>query len=354
MNAPRNLGQWIDTDTSDVRATLWWDRVRTMVMPSRASGRRRWERAAGAFVGVAAAASIAFFVARRTGVDHVAPNLQAVVYDDTGGMTLSDGSRVRLREKAHVRVDTIGERRIELTLVQGAAEFDVVHVSGRVFLVHAERADIVDVGTRFVVTRESGSTRVEVAEGTVEVRDPSGALPPRTIASGESWSNGLASIDTAASSSAFVEMPSATASTSTNRDVPPSADPSTAPRHVRTPKELLEAADAARVAGRSREAAALLDDLRRHHRSDVRAALAAFQLGRLRLDTLNDASGAVEAFDDTIALAPNAPFREDAEARRVDALERARDPRCREARDVYLARYPKGVHTVEVTARCGP
>jgi transmembrane sensor len=338
MNAPRKLGQWIDTDTSDVRATLLWDRVRARTKKiSSPWYERRTRLAAGALVGVAAAAAIAFFVARRTALDH-APNAQAVVYDDTGAMLLADGSRVRLHESANVRVDHVGDR-IELTLVRGTAEFDVVHVPNRQFLVHTERADVVDVGTRFVVTREASSTHVEVREGTVEVRDPRGVLPPRTIAAGESWSNGIA-----------VEAPTtvdsiAPTTSTTTASATPHAQPA-------TPKALLEAADAARVAGRSREAAALLDELRRHHRGDVRAGLAAFQLGRLRLDTLNDASGAVEAFDDTIALSPNAPFREDAEARRVEALERARDPRCREAKDAYLARYAKGVHVAEVTARC--
>lgn len=336
MNAPRKLGQWIDTDTSDVRATLLWNRVRARTKsPHPYAPRTRW--AAGAFVSVAAAAAIAFFVARRTAVDHLAGSTQAIVYDDTGAMMLADGSRVHLRDNANVRVEHTGDR-IELTLVRGTAEFDVVHVPGRQFLVHAERADIVDVGTRFVVVRELSATRVEVQEGTVEVRDPRGVLPPRTITAGESWSNGIAIEGPSASTVAPVETTTASA------PLPP--------RQALSPKALLEAADAARVAGRSREAASLLDELRRRHRGDARAGLAAFQLGRLRLDTLNDAAGAVEAFDDTIALAPNAPFREDAEARRVEALERARDPRCREAKDAYLARYPRGVHVAEVTARC--
>jgi len=333
MTAPRKLGEWIETDTSDVRASLLWNRVRARTKPPRERSKRT-RLAAGALVGVAAAAAIAFFVARRTAVDH-SPS-QTVMYDDTGAMMLADGSRVRLRDSANVRVEHVGDR-IELTLVRGTAEFDVVHVPGRQFLVHAERADIVDVGTRFVVTREASSTRVEVLVGSVEVRDPRGALPPRTIAAGESWSNGIAVEAPSSSTSAALPAPSVTVSVQ---------------RQPASPKALLEAADTARVAGRSRDAAALLDEVRRHHRGDPRAGLAAFQLGRLRLDTLNDAAGAVEAFDDTIALAPNAPFREDAEARRVDALERARDPRCREAKDAYLARYPKGVHVAEVNARC--
>ena len=121
MTAPRKLGQWIETDTSDVRANLLWERVNATTKPARfEGGRTRW--AAGVFVGIAAAAAIAFFVARRTAIDHVAgSNAQAVVYDDTGAMMLADGSRVRLRDSANVRVEHVGDR-IELTLVRGTAD----------------------------------------------------------------------------------------------------------------------------------------------------------------------------------------------------------------------------------------
>jgi hypothetical protein len=338
MNAPRKLSRWVDTDTSDVRATLLWDRVRARTTSSPA---RRRRFAAGALI-AAAAASIVFFAARHASNGHLPNATQAVVYDENGAMTLADGSHVRLRDSARVRIEHADARKVEITLVQGTAEFDVVHVPGRDFVVHAERADVVDVGTRFVVTRDASATRVEVREGRVDVRDPSGVLPTRTIAAGESWSNSITAVPAMA-----IEAPTAVESASANATSAP-------PRKTLTPKELLEAADSARVAGRSREAAALLDEVRRHHRGDVRAALAAFQLGRLRLDTLSDPTGAVEAFDDTIALAPNAPFREDAEARRVEALERARDPRCHESRETYLTRYPKGLHVVEVRARCAP
>jgi transmembrane sensor len=115
---------------------------------------------------------------------------------------------------------------------------------------------------------------------------------------------------------------------------------------------LLESAKRARLAGRPRDAAIALDTLRRRYRSDPRAALAAFELGRLRLDNLGDAPGAVEALNDAIVLAPQGSFREDAEARRVDALDAEGAPGCAEARDAYLVRYPKGIHATMVAARC--
>jgi transmembrane sensor len=118
------------------------------------------------------------------------------------------------------------------------------------------------------------------------------------------------------------------------------------------PRELLDAAQRAKLAGQPRAAGAAFDALRRRFRSDPRAALAAFELGRLRLENLGDAPGAVEAFDDAIALAPGGPLREDAEARRVEALAVERSPRCAAARDSFLSRFPGSAHAAVVAGRC--
>jgi hypothetical protein len=83
--------------------------------------------------------------------------------------------------------------------------------------------------------------------------------------------------------------------------------------------------------------------------------LAAFELGRLRQDTLHDPAGAADAFADAIVLAPNGPFREDAEARRVEALDAAgRRERCAEAKAAFLARYAAGIHRQRVSTMCEP
>ncbi len=117
---------------------------------------------------------------------------------------------------------------------------------------------------------------------------------------------------------------------------------------------MLELADAARFSGHVREAVTPLDRLRRKFRSDPRAALAAFELGRLRMDSLGDPSGALEAFADAIALAPSGPVREDAQARQVQAFEAVGDTtRCAQARDAYLARFPNGIHATSIRGRCG-
>ena len=87
--------------------------------------------------------------------------------------------------------------------------------------------------------------------------------------------------------------------------------------------------------------------------TDGRAALAAFELGRLRMDRLGNLPGAVNALRQAIALSRDAGFREDAMARLVRAYDgMGATERCREAREEYLKSYPSGVHTANVSARC--
>ena len=101
-------------------------------------------------------------------------------------------------------------------------------------------------------------------------------------------------------------------------------------------------------------AAEKYQELLDNHPRDPRAGLAAFELGRLRMDRLGDMRGAMQALEQAVALAPGAEFREDALARLVAASAGAHDgPGCTKARDRYLAAYPTGVHRRTVAAACG-
>ena len=87
------------------------------------------------------------------------------------------------------------------------------------------------------------------------------------------------------------------------------------------------------------------------HPRDPRAGLAAFELGRLRMDRLGDMPGAVVALQQAVALAPGAELREDALARLVAASAAAHDRAgCARARTRYLTEYPTGVHHRTVSA----
>ncbi len=117
-------------------------------------------------------------------------------------------------------------------------------------------------------------------------------------------------------------------------------------------RELFEQARSLWRAGRIDAAAQTYQTLLASHPRDPRAGLAAFELGRLRMDRLGDMPGAVRALEQAVALAPGAELREDALARLVAASAAAHDRSvCRRARDRYLADYAGGVHhrTVDAT-----
>jgi transmembrane sensor len=285
----------------------------------------------------------------------------------TDALVLADGSRVTLSRGAELVLESATRERVHLLLAAGAIDLDVTHVAGRPFVVTAGGHDVTVRGTAFSVkldARDGGARTltVEVTRGRVDVTGPTGL---HTLDAGQSWSSDVESIAATAanappaSASASASASAAASATPPAETIEPAATPSTpdvpaAPApSVEGPRELLARATEARTAGRPREAAIALDTLRKRHRSDARAGLAAFELGRVRMDALHDPAGAAEAFADAIVLAPGAPFREDAEARRVEALDALPDRgRCERARDAYLARYPTGLHVRQIATLC--
>jgi hypothetical protein len=329
MTEPRDLRRWVRDDVDDARID------RALAVVAAPPSRRPYVLAGGALA-VAAAVALYFGVTRPRPAP-VATAPAPVASDAT--IILPDGARVQPRGDADVRVEVAEPSTVALTVERGSAEFVVPHVETRRFVVHVGAYDVVDVGTTFRVERTVGSVHVEVREGAVEVRRD-GALV-QLVTANQTWD---APVDAA---DATAPLSSVSAAPSTALAMAPS---SAKPRP--TAKQLMEDADDARIGGRPRDAAAALDQLRRTYRTDPRAGIAAFELGRLRLDALDDPKGAVEALDDALLLAPNASFREDAEARRVEALERTHDPRCATARDAYAAQHPNGVHAADVAKRC--
>ncbi len=296
----------------------------------------------------------------------------AVAGRATDALVLADGSRVTLSNGAELVLESATRERVHMVLSAGAIDLDVTHVAGRPFVVTAGGHDVTVRGTAFSVTLEprDGATTliVAVTRGRVDVSGPTGL---HTLDAGQTWSSRLESASTAPVPSTATSATALTTSADDSAEPgppaevgaaasPPSAPPSAAPAAstapaapIEGPRELLSRATEARTNGRPREAASALDTLRKRYRSDARAGLAAFELGRIRMDALNDPAGAAEAFADAAVLAPAAPFREDADARRVEALDALPDrARCERARDAYLARYPSGLHARQIAVRC--
>jgi transmembrane sensor len=260
-------------------------------------------------------------------------------------MTLLDGSRVVLDPESRLGLMTLLPKEIRLELTHGALQLDVTHVEGREFVVVASGYEVRVLGTLFAVKIGADALEVKVTRGRVRVTRIGDPSDLRVLSAGETWSSSLG---------AKAEAPASS-------EPPPEAVPDPAPSattpSATTPrigaKELWSQAESARAAKRFQDEATALNSLRLRHRSDPRAGLAAFQLGRLRQDALHDPAGAAEAFADAIALAPNGPFREDAEARRVEALDAAgREALCSEAKSQFLARYPASIHRQRVSGMC--
>ncbi len=100
------------------------------------------------------------------------PPVASTVYRSSPGQTrrirLSDGSTVVLGAATVLDVDITPQRRA-LNLRRGEAWFKVIHRPHWPFVVTAGTGQIRDLGTAFVVDRESGRTEVTVTQGQVEV-----------------------------------------------------------------------------------------------------------------------------------------------------------------------------------------
>lgn len=328
-------------------------------LPRRRLGRLGWLAAAAALFG--AGVWLAQYalpgpepVAQRSGSS---PRWQAAPSDDRQ-LTLPDGSTLALGEQAQAHVVALTAREVRVQLDQGSVECEVAHDPERRFVVAAGGFEVVVKGTHFTVSSQlDAAAHVQVAvrveRGLVEVRQP----PEQVLAllgPGQGWSS--AEPSPAAPVPIPVAPPPAARAIERGSGRLITPPPARAPRDAvaASARELFDRANAERLAGHAREAAAAFDQLRQRYPDDSRAGYAAFMLGRIRLDSLADANGAAEAFAFAIAHPGGGFFLEDAEARRVEALAKAgRASECRAARDQFLASHPQAVRAAFVAQRCG-
>ena len=270
-------------------------------------------------------------------------------------LKLLDGSQLQVSPAGRVDFQALSGQAVELVLAHGWVELEVTHVPGRKFVVRAGDVDVIVRGTHFRVELGDADPKVvsvSVQRGQVEIRQRH-ALDAGVVllGTGMSWTMGQRQT---AAEPAPAPSSDLAATTPVAPEPKPNSDLGARAPESAGPKQLLEQADAARLSGHAREAAGLLDELRRRFRSDARAGLAALQLGRLRLDSLHDAAGALEAFRDAAALSASPSVQEDALARQAQALEALGNAAgCRRVRDQYLARYPSGIHSASIARRCG-
>jgi transmembrane sensor len=342
----------VRVDLSEARVDRLWGRVSPRLgEPRRVRG---WVWAGAAMC----AAAAVILVVRARGIDPGTQGTVASAWEgaqletaaDALSVTLVDGSSLKVEPRSRVEVGDRTPSALKLVLARGRIACDVTHRPGRSFVVAAGGVEVRVVGTRFAVANEEaeGGTRVEVRveRGTVEVRGSGPGAEVVRVEAGHSWSQVTKTEALAGEAPAAAD----------EVDVPARrAEKAHPPARARTAaadaRELFEQARGQWRAGKMAEAARTYQALLASHPRDPRAGLAAFELGRLRMDRLGDMAGAVQALEQAVALAPGAELREDALARLVAASAAAGERAgCARARTRYLTDYPTGLHHRTVSA----
>lgn len=99
---------------------------------------------------------------------------------------LVDGSKVELNTATIVRA-ALNKTRREVWLDKGEAYFEVAHLAGRPFVVHAGTRTVTVLGTKFAVRRDGEKVTVSVIEGRVRIDDAAqpNEVPTAIITAGD-------------------------------------------------------------------------------------------------------------------------------------------------------------------------
>ncbi len=356
------LKDFVVSSVDSARVAREWEGIRARRKGTEGRKGRRWEplslaggwRIAGAFaLAIVLLAGVRYVRALRAG-DEIAVAEGAWLEsgaEESAPIALGDGTNVVLEPNSRAQVVGVRAEDVRIGLERGGVRVDARETARRRVVVSVGGYEARARGKRFAVHRLGFAIDVRAQRGDVEVATPGGVV--RTVRSGETWQGGGSE---APSASGIATLPGAVPSTTP--DLAPSGIQRAPGAKSSPPSEtgmlLFDEAQRARDEGRLQDAAGAFDKLRHSFRRDPRAGLAAFELGRLRLDSLGDPRGAEEAFRDAVALAPRSPFREDADARRVQALGRLGDhAACVAASRAYLDRYPTGAYRKAVAVYCG-
>jgi transmembrane sensor len=347
----------VQPDVSEARVDRLWQGLESR-LEKRPARPWRWLVLGTALAGAAAGGVLWLDATRSAAAERaVLSDAKLETKTDELSVTLGDGSSVKLASQSEVRVQGSRSSAIALSLARGELSCDVTHREGRKFTVLAGDVEVRVIGTRFSVRRTAGAeprVEVSVSRGVVEVRSARRPDVVARVAAGQNWIESSAEPEPLARA----EPPAAPAVASVpsepelqKREISPAAS---APLAVPAARELFEKAAESRRAGDAAAAARAYEELLRLHPGDARASLAAFELGRLRMDRLGDRAGAITALERAVALQVGPTFREDALARLVSVYAaQGNFKACQRARDRYLSSYPRGVHAGAVTTRCG-
>lgn len=345
----------VPVDVSQARADRLWHRVSERLVQQGPGPRRaRRARAVGVLLAMTAAFAGGWWLAaegRTSGAAQIATSGAPV------SLTLADGSRLELAPETQITLEHEAPRRVSVRLTRGTVDCTVAARPERRFSVAALGYEVVARGTRFSVSLEHEQLAVDLREGKVDVYRVGASEPEARVLAGGHWS------------SEPVRLAAGSAAPSQAQPVPLVVDAGTPPppapsgpdlrnttrdEQLGAPRLLLDRGNALRREGDLAGAARAYEALLTRYPGDTRAGLAAFELGRLRMDRLNDVRGASQALEQATRSLQDAGLREDALARLVRALDSAHEQeRCLQARAAYLETHPTGIHVRPVASACG-
>jgi transmembrane sensor len=302
----------------------------------------------------------------------------------TKEIALSDGSRIRLSPGARIEPLHSSGTSFSAIVTQGRADFQVRPGGPRHWVIECGLASVEVMGTAFACDREPGRLSLEVRHGAVLVRGERVPDRARRLSSGETLvleeekghppvaddTFALPALpESASSAGSLVAEPSTIVAKgeearSKGRLAPARSwrDLAQHGRHGEAfatlgtdglrreskrlgVSDLFALADVARLSGHPADAVVPLERILTDFANDAQAALAAFALGRLELDSLGQAQSAALAFGKALALGIPRTLREDVRARLVEAYARSGDAvAARHAADAYLDEFPHGRH----------
>lgn len=332
----------VEPPLPEARTRRMWDAVDAR-LHRRSPNRGPWLLAsAGAFA--VAAALLLMFLGQSTHSMVAQTNIQRaaeVVATDEADRVLrfANGSAVALEPKTRVTMLGNGPE-IRLRLERGGVNCTVQQSTKPLVIESAGVVASLGPGVHRVRLAEPRSLSVETLSGSATVQQES--RPPVSLEAGDRWTEvgvtrvaGWVSSEPSAPEEPLPLAPKAL----------PKPDPEDAQR-------IFARGEAARLEGRSAVAAHAFEELYRTFPRDQRAPLAALEAGRLHLRGTGDLSAALAGLSFARATARE-PFREDAHAAQVEALERlGRRETCQAAREDFVGTYPSSPHRDKVAARC--
>lgn len=315
----------VEPELSEADIDLGWARLRHPPAPPK---HRRYGVVAG--VVVAAAAAVLLFVLQQPDASPQWAGTTLEAAAEPVMAELQDGSEVLAEAETTLRKISEASDETRIALERGAATFEVTRNPERTFVVEADGVEVRVVGTRFRVSRTT-QIEVHVERGAVDVVHSGDVTRLRP---GDHWTPPEEEV-------AVVELP------------PIEVEQEERPRRVRPSADILfNRARSTRRDGSAREAVRAYEAFIRAYPRDSRTSLASFELGRIKMDSLHDARGAIRAFERSLRDS-RSPFRQEAMARIVEAHASVNAQRaCRRARDAYLRQYPAGRHRADVESAC--